>query len=272
MFLESRRDVRWYLPLAVTGGALIVTHHLSTYFFVLGALGGLLLLELWRPALWRRRFPTRELAFLGAFITATLAFWFYGTYSFVKKVLLPGLGHSSLVGFAALEGAGILAVLATGVLIHLRRRRFAPRRAWVRLPSDRSVLRDAVLLAVGIFGGIALLLVVPLPGTTQTTAPAAILMVRPRPSVGRPLCGEPSGVDDLSARTVRSHLARGPRRVGDRHPSRFRTGRLAAGVRRGDPLRPGTPSTSSYHSGCWPRWGRRASSLGSIVARDVGRP
>ena len=29
MFLESRREVRWYLPLGVTAGALIVTHHLS---------------------------------------------------------------------------------------------------------------------------------------------------------------------------------------------------------------------------------------------------
>ncbi|HTS32992.1 MAG TPA: hypothetical protein VMI55_03520 [Thermoplasmata archaeon] len=179
MFLESRREVRWYLPLALTGGALIVTHHLSTYFFVLGALGGLLLLELWRPGLWSHRFPTRELVFLGSFVTATLLFWFYGTYSFVSKVLLPGLAHSSLVGFGALEGAGLLAVVVAGVLIHLRRRRFAPRRAWVRLPTDRSIVRDAALLAVGIFGGIAVLLVVPLPGTTQTTAPLAILWFAP---------------------------------------------------------------------------------------------
>ncbi len=179
MFLESRREVRWYLPLALTGGTLIVTHHLSTYFFVLGALGGLLLLELWRPGLWSRRFPARELLFLGAFITATLTFWFYGTYSFVSKVLLPGLGHSSLVGFAALEAAGLLAVVTTGFLIYVRRRRFVPRRAWVRLPTDRSVVRDAVLLAVGIFGGIAVLLVVPIPGTTQTTAPLAILWFAP---------------------------------------------------------------------------------------------
>ncbi len=179
MFLESRRDARWYFPLALSGGALIVTHHLSTYFFVLGALGGLLLLELWRPGLWSRRFPLRELVFLGGFVTATFVFWFYGTTSFVSKVLLPGLAHSSLVGFAGLEAGALIALVVAGLLIHLRRRRYVPRRRWVRLPSDRSVLRDAALLAGGIFGGIAVLLVVPLPGTTQTTQPAAILWFAP---------------------------------------------------------------------------------------------
>ena len=179
MFLESRRDVRWYLPLSLAGGALIVTHHLSTYFFVIGALGGLLLLELWHPRLWSQRFPTRELAFLGAFVTATFGFWFYGTYSFVAKVLLPGLGQSAWVGFGALEGGAVGALLLAGVLIHVRRRRYVARRSWVRLPSDRSLLRDALILAVVVFAGVAALLVVPLPGTTQTTQPAAILWFVP---------------------------------------------------------------------------------------------
>ncbi|HLM90752.1 MAG TPA: hypothetical protein VK424_01685 [Thermoplasmata archaeon] len=179
MFLESRRDVRWFLPLSLTGGALIVTHHLSTYFFVIGALGGLLLLELWHPGLWSKRFPTRELVFLGGFVTATFAFWFYGTYSFVAKVLLPGLAQHAWVGFGGLE-AGVIAALAiSGLLIHLRRQRSVARRSWVRLPSDRSLLRDAGILAVVVFAGIATLLVVPLPGTTQTTQPGAILWFVP---------------------------------------------------------------------------------------------
>ncbi|MGA8664506.1 MAG: hypothetical protein WB809_05515 [Thermoplasmata archaeon] len=179
MFLESRRDVRWYFPLALTGGALIITHHLSTYFFVIGALGGLLLLELWHPGLWSKRFPTRELVFLGGFVTATFAFWFYGTYSFVAKVLLPGLAQSAWVGFGGLEAALVAALLVSGFLIHLRRRHYAARRSWVRLPTDRSLLRDAGILAVVVFVGIAALLVFPLPGTTQRTQPEAILWFVP---------------------------------------------------------------------------------------------
>lgn len=56
MLVESRRDVRWYVPLSLVGGALILTHHLSSYFFVVSALGGVFLLEMWRPGLWSRRF------------------------------------------------------------------------------------------------------------------------------------------------------------------------------------------------------------------------
>jgi hypothetical protein len=183
MFVESRRDQRWFLPLALTGGALIFTHHLSTYFFVVGALGGLLLLELWRPGLWSRRFPRRELVFLGSFLTATLLFWFYGTTSFVSKVILPAfpasLGATPSLAFAALEAVGLFAILVAALLVHWRRRHFHPRRVWVRLPTDRSVLRDFVILLVGIFGGVALLLIVPLPGTTQTTSAAAILWFSP---------------------------------------------------------------------------------------------
>jgi hypothetical protein len=182
MFLESRHDRRWYLPLSLTGAALIVTHHLSTYFFVVAALGGLLLLELWRPGLWSRRFPTRELVFLGGFLTTTFLFWFYGTTSFVSKVILPALPHAIAtagVAFVVIEALGLGAVAISAVLIAGRRAHFHPHRAWVRLPTDRSVVRDFVLLLVGIFGGIAVLLVVPLPGTTQTTVPAAILWFSP---------------------------------------------------------------------------------------------
>ena len=183
MFLETRRDSRWYLPLTLTGGALIVTHHLSTYFFVLGALGGLLFLELWRPGLWSRRFPSREFAFLGGFATATLIFWFYGTTSFVSKVILPAF-PSAFAGdpsaaFAVLEAGALAAVVLVAVLVRLRRARPRGPPAWVRLPTDRSVLRDFLLLLVGIFGGIAVLILVPIPGTTQTTSAAAILWFSP---------------------------------------------------------------------------------------------
>jgi hypothetical protein len=183
MFLESRRDRRWFLPLSLASGGLILTHHLSTYFFVVGALGGLFFLELWRPGLWSRRYPTRELAFLGSFLTATFLYWFYGTSSFVGKVILPAfpasIGATPALAFATLEAIGLGAIVVAGLVIRLRRARFRPQRAWVRLPTDRSVLRDFLILLVGIFGGIALLLVVPLPGTTQTTSAAAILWFSP---------------------------------------------------------------------------------------------
>jgi hypothetical protein len=179
LLVEGRHDVRWYLPLALTGGALIVTHHLSSYFFAISALGGILFLELWRPGLWSRRFPTRELVFLAGFLTATFAFWFYGTTSFVGKVLLPSLGSGAYVGFAAFEALALLAVAATGLLIRWRRGRPRSPRVWVRLPTDRSLVRDALALAVVIFGAITVVIFVPVPGTGQTTIVPAILWFAP---------------------------------------------------------------------------------------------
>ncbi len=179
LLLETRRDNRWFLPLALTSGALIVTHHLSSYFFAVSALGGILLLELWRPGLWSRRFPTRELGFVAAFLTATFAYWFYGAPTFVQNVLTPSLGNRTYVGFAAFEALALCAVAAVGFIVRARRSRFRSRRRWVRLPSDRSLARDAGALAVIIFGAIAIILVVPVPGTGQTTSPLAILWFAP---------------------------------------------------------------------------------------------
>jgi len=184
MLVESRRDVRWYVPLSLTGGALILTHHLSSYFFVVSALGGIFLLEMWRPGLWSRRFPSRELAFVAAFLTLTFAFWFYGTTTFTSKVLDFALGNRPYIGFALFEGLGLVAVVLAGVLIRWRRGRSRSTRAWVRLPNDRSVVRDAAVLCAVIFGAIFVLVFVPVPGTAQSTTPAAILWFSPVLALG----------------------------------------------------------------------------------------
>ena len=196
LLFESRRDVRWYVPLGLTAGALIVTHHLSSYFFAVSALGGILLLELWRPGLYSRRFPLRELLFLAAFLTATFLFWFYGTSEFVGKVLFESFGSYAYVGFAAFEAGGLLAVLAVGLLVRWRRGRFRSGRPWVRLPTDKSVVRDAVAIAVIVFGAISLVVFVPVPGTGQVTTFAAILWFAPLLGVGLFTAG--------SRRTLRS--------------------------------------------------------------------
>ena len=177
MLVESRRDVRWYLPLSLTGGALIVTHHLSSYFFVVSALGGILFLELWRPGLWSRRFPSREFAFIAAFLTGTFLFWFYGTTTFTAKVLDFAFGQH--LGFALFEGVGLLAVLLSALLVRWRRGLPRSTRAWVRLPTDRSLARDAAAICAIVFGAIFVVVFVPVPGTSQVTTPAAILWFSP---------------------------------------------------------------------------------------------
>jgi hypothetical protein len=184
MLVESRRDARWYVPLSLTGGALIVTHHLSSYFFVVSALGGIFFLEMWKPGLWSRRFPSRELAFVAAFVTGTFAFWFYGTTTFTSKVLDFALGNRPYIGFALFEGLGLATIVLAALLIRWRRAHPRSTRAWVRLPTDRSLVRDAAVLSVAIFGAICVVLFVPVPGTAQSTTPSAILWFSPVLALG----------------------------------------------------------------------------------------
>ncbi len=183
MFVESRLDRRWYVPLGLTSAALILTHHLSSYFFVVSALGGLVLLELWRPGLWSRRFPTRELAYVAVFASATFVYWFYGTASFVTKVILYSLPYPAYVGFAAFEVAALVGVVAAGLLVRWRRAHHRPR-PWVRLPTDPSMYRDVTVIAVVVFGLVGTLLFVPIPGTGQTTIPGAVLWFAPLLALG----------------------------------------------------------------------------------------
>ncbi len=52
------------------------------------------------------------------------------------------------------------------------------------MPTDRSLLRDAIVLCVIIFGAIGILVFAPVPGTTQETIPAAILWFSPVLALG----------------------------------------------------------------------------------------
>ena len=170
MLVEGRRDVRWYLLLAPTAGALIITHHLSSYFFAVSALGGLLFLEAWRPTAWSVRFPTRELAFLTAFLVATIGFWLGFAVDFANVIAIGTFGLPPRLFEAGLLGAGPLAVLLVGLMIRTRRRQIRPAtRPYVRLPTDRSVARDLAIILAGGMVGIVALLFVALPGTGQTT-------------------------------------------------------------------------------------------------------
>lgn len=182
MFVEGRRDARWYFPLVLTGTALIVTHHLSTYFFLVTALGSLLVLELAFPGRWSRRFPTRELAVVGALAVLALSYWLVYAQAFKEHVLGAPFDALSPAATAVLVAAPVPLVLLIGLLLRWRRARALRRpRAGPgpRLPTDRAVVRDFAIIGGGVAAGATVLLVVPLPGTGQVTAPGGILWFVP---------------------------------------------------------------------------------------------
>jgi hypothetical protein len=177
MFVEGRKDRRWYLPLALTSGALIVTHHLSSYFFLLGALGALFLLEMWRPGAWAHRFPARELGFSAAFTVLVLVYWFYYAPEFLTTSL--GLSYFQSIPPPAFVFAGVVVVAVVGFLIYLRRTRSAAHGGHVRFPTDRSALVEIVLIAGGTVAGLAVLLVLPLPPGNQHITAGELLYFAP---------------------------------------------------------------------------------------------
>ena len=178
MYVQGRQDRRWYLPLGITSAALIVTHHLSSYFFLLAALGGLILLELWRPGAWSHRFPTRELAFSATFVVALLAYWFY----YAPRFLAITVGQISLFTFfppPVFLGIAVVVVVVLGLLVRVRRQRAGTPGGHVRFPSDRSVAIETALIAGGTTAALAILLVVPLPPGNQHTTAGELLYFAP---------------------------------------------------------------------------------------------
>jgi hypothetical protein len=179
MFLEGRRDARWYVPLAITSSALIATHHLSSYFFLASAIGGLVVFELWRPGRWSRRFPLRELAFGLAFTLGLLAYWFEYATAF-QQVILSGLPSSRWINGATVSLAAIVVFLALGLLVRYRRSHARPHpERYVRLPSDRALTRDFLIILAGVSIGSAALVLHPLPGSAQTTTALTLLWFAP---------------------------------------------------------------------------------------------
>ena len=86
LFLRARADARALVPLLVVSAALVVTHHLSTYFLVLMVIGTLVLEGLARP---RSRGPEARLgaAYAAGLLAMTGAYWFGYATTFRDGIL-----------------------------------------------------------------------------------------------------------------------------------------------------------------------------------------
>ncbi|MGA7923080.1 MAG: hypothetical protein WCA77_03805 [Thermoplasmata archaeon] len=186
MFVEGRQDARWYLPLSLTSGALIVTHHLSSFFFLLSALGTLVLYELIRPGGWARRFPFRELAFLGGFVTVLWVYWLGYAVAF-RPIVFAALPPSA-AGWAeahigpvvgAVVAASLLVIVFLGALLRWRRQTGELRPPHVKFPADRSYVLELIAFCLALFLGLSIFLFVPVPGTSETASTGTLLFVAP---------------------------------------------------------------------------------------------
>lgn len=178
MLVEQRRDPRWWALLLPVSFGLVITHHLSCYFFLLSSLGLVVGVELYAPRRWTRRFPLRELLYLGGFTVSLFAFWlgYAPPFATILGEGFPG------VPVVLLPLAALTVIAFLGLLVHLRRRGFlfGVRPVWrAKWPPRSHLLRDSGLLTALLLGGLSYLLFFPLPGTSDVVPSSDLLWFVP---------------------------------------------------------------------------------------------
>ncbi|MFQ6127587.1 MAG: hypothetical protein ACE5QW_01595 [Thermoplasmata archaeon] len=171
LFLKWQRNPKFGFLLFPTTLALIVTHHLSTYFLLISLIFGILLVQLLRNRTLSRRLA-RELAYLAFAVAAALFYWFLASPGFTEGIVSKeeSLFSPMLAAFLAL--ASVLAFLMV-----YARRRFFPDLVF-RYPSYNRILATyVVVLALSLFIlSVNALVVVPGTSIDLSVAGAALFL------------------------------------------------------------------------------------------------
>ena len=172
LFLRLRTDRRAMAPLLLVSGALILTHHLSLYFFILMVLGAIVVRGLARP--WRGDAESRrQIAFAAVLIGGTFAYWF-GYATAFRESILPDVDIEPwwllFVGFAA--GVAALA----GLIAARTRLRWRYRPALPRLGPSVAAYAAALgtLFVIGVVTVVAVV-----PGTSFRVPVTGVLYFVP---------------------------------------------------------------------------------------------
>ena len=168
LFLRLRRDPHVALPLVLLTAALVMTHHLSTYFLILMVVGTLVLRGFLRPFVWDAG-ARREVGYAGFLLITTFAYWFGYATPFRENILVDVNVQPWWILFVAF--GGFLLLLA---LVVLARRRIAWRYR-PRYPGLRyswAMFGLALAFVVGLTAGTVLGAV---PGTS-VSLPSVILV------------------------------------------------------------------------------------------------
>ncbi len=172
LFVRLRRDPRTLLPLVLVSAALVMTHHLSTYFLLLMVIGSLVLRGLLRPLTWDTP-AKRQTAYAAFLLVLTFAYWLGYATPFRDNILVDVNVQPwwlLLVAFA-----GLLALLA--LLVLARRRvawRYRPRYPDLRYSGTMFVLALAFVYGLG-----AATILGAVPGTSVALPPVVLLDFAP---------------------------------------------------------------------------------------------
>jgi len=172
LFLRLPRDPRTWFLLVPLGGALVATHHFSTYMLIV-----MLVFALAVRALVNRELPRGELrpqvAYLVVLVSMTLAYWLGYATTFRMNILID---VNVRPWWLALAAAPAVVLLLSGLVV-LRRRsawRYRP-----RYPSLRHVGLAYGVAVLSLVGLLATTVAAPVPGTTIRLQPEVLLYFGP---------------------------------------------------------------------------------------------
>jgi len=169
LILRLRTDRRALAPLLLITAALIVTHHLSTYFLLVTAIFAFLLrivVNARSPGAWR------EGIYLAILVPASFAYWIFYALPFQRQIF-PQI---------QVPWPLLLAPFVFVVPLLLGIRKLRPRWRWTYVPKYPPRARTVRLLAATIafiFAFLGLLFVVGVPGTSIRLPTNSLIVLAP---------------------------------------------------------------------------------------------
>jgi hypothetical protein len=168
-FLRMRESRGFAVALALLVPALIITHHLSTYIFVVAAAGGLVVREMLASSHDRRR-ARMESWVLAAALGLAAAYWWVYAEGFRRGVLQKSLPTLAPLLLAL---SFVLLILLPQILPRLPRFRYRPKVPDMRNLTIRALLYGAVIALLVLYSAF-----VGVPATTiRIPLEAALLFV-----------------------------------------------------------------------------------------------
>lgn len=171
LFLKWLRHPKFGLLLFPATLALIVTHHLSTYFLLISLTSGILLVQLLRNRTSAQRL-TREVVYVLFTVIVAISYWFVGSPGFIETVT------SGEPIFSPILIALLLVALAIAILVVCSRRRLIPSLVFRYPTHGRALAVYVLVLATGFLILLVSVLVV-VPGTNVNLPAIAVLLFLP---------------------------------------------------------------------------------------------
>ena len=172
LFIRLHEDRRAAVPLGLVTPAIVVTHHLSAYFFLVMVLSTVVFRNLIAPARWSAGLR-REVGFIAYLLVVTFAFWFGDAPTFGNQLLRAVNVNPWWLIFVVFGG-----LLAAAVFLVAAR----PRIGWRYRPRAASRNHALAIFAIALaflFGFAGYLAVDAIPGTTISLTPLGIIAFSP---------------------------------------------------------------------------------------------